>query len=90
MSEMASIEHGTPRGHGQHIRTGTLACQPCLDAHRLDMRLSRMRRGKVHSLNIPLDVLADILAGDGGALARYLGPDLVKAFADRSRTGRAA
>jgi hypothetical protein len=43
-------------------------------------------------LTVPLDVLADVLAGEADSLVKFLGPDVADAVTERvvSRTGRAA
>jgi hypothetical protein len=86
------VEHGTARGYGQHIRSRTTPCGSCVDAHRLAMWGWRIRRGDMKALNVPLDVVAAVLAGDTDALANYLGPDVADAVTERvvSRTERAA
>lgn len=83
MDDKFTVEHGTTKGHGQHLRAKTRPCLPCLDAHGLDMRLSRIRRGKVKALNIPLAVIAAVLAGDTDALAKELGPDVAGAVIEK-------
>ena len=67
-------EHGTHRGYQQHWKARTVPCQPCLDGHRRFAWASRIRRGTIKGLIIPLDVLDAALAGDVDALSRFLGP----------------
>lgn len=86
------VEHGTHRGYGQHIKANTPACVPCLDAHRLAVWVSRIHKGQMKGLTVPLDVLADVLAGETDALLAFLGPEVADAVTERvvSRMGRAA
>lgn len=85
-------EHGTHRGYGQHINARTPACVPCLDAHRLAVWVSRIRKGQMKGLTIPLDVLANVLAGETDSLAKFLGPEVADAVTERvvSQMGPAA
>jgi hypothetical protein len=85
-------EHGTARGYGQHIRSRTIPCVSCVDAHRLTTWAWRIRRGDMKGLTIPLGVLADVLAGETDSLAAYLGPEVADAVTGRvvSRMGCAA
>ena len=85
-------EHGTHRGYGQHHRNGTPPCVACLDAHRLVIWAGRIRSGRTKGLTIPLDVLADVLAGEPDSLVAFLGPDVADAVTERviSRMGHAA
>jgi hypothetical protein len=43
-ADLASM-HGTPSGYSRHITEGTIACDRCLEAHRLDMAAWRRRKG---------------------------------------------
>jgi hypothetical protein len=86
------IEHGTHRGYGQHQRTGTVACAACLEGHRRHMTAIRVRLGRHKALNIPIHVLADVLAGEADSLAKFLGPEVADAVTERviTRKARAA
>lgn len=83
-------EHGTHRGYGQHQRNGTTPCVGCLNAHRLVLWAGRIRRGKTKFLQIPVDVLAAVLAGETDALLAFLGPEVADALTERAVTRKRA
>lgn len=84
-AERLVIAHGTPKGYGQHHRSRTPACTPCLEAHRESVWAGRIRLGRIGALFIPLDVLAAVLdSGSAEALSAYLGVEVVDAIKDRA------
>lgn len=71
---------GTRAGHGRHVAQGETPCASCRTAFNRYLQAWRVQNGRASKIQIGVDVLAAVLAGDLDVLRMALGPDLVTAL----------
>ncbi|WP_367128273.1 hypothetical protein [Saccharothrix sp. HUAS TT1] len=83
-----AIQHGTPDGYRQHLRTDQPACEPCTTAATDARRAAYLRDGHTNSVRVPAELLGVIalwLRDDVRAqLDAEIGPRVIGACIDRA------